>query len=364
MKHATLFIILGITALFGSVSCKEGEARAEISEDAKPKQVSSELKTEAAKDPDLKTINVQVEKLSPTTLTEYVVANGVTKAIREVTYSAEIPGKIEYLSADLGDRIRRGQVLARIDFKTLKAQASQVEARYNLAKTTHGRLAALKGDEIVSQQSIDEAQSRMISDEAQLSIAEANLAKSVVRSSYGGIVSAKYVEKAEYVGPGTRIYDVIDYRTIIVEARLAETQVASITRGAKVAVDISALKEQFEGTVETIIPTADRDSKTFTSRIRIKNPDLKILVGMSATVRVAARTHNDVIVASQSSVIEESGRRSVFVAASGVAKKRKVQLGAIDGDRVVLASGVASGDELIVLGQRDLIDGQPIRIVK
>lgn len=359
IKQTLLLTLLASIAVAVLLACSKGEARSKSAKSSHPVAPGTETTPDFGK----RVSNVKVVQLVPSSLTEYTVAHGVTQAIRDVTYSAEIPGKIEYLSAELGDRIRIGQVLARIDFQTLKAQADQAQSHYDLAKTTFERLSALRNEELISQQQIDEARSNMQASQAQLAIAKANLSKSTIRASQRGIVSAKYIEKAEYVGPGTQLYQVVDYRTIIVEAMLAETQVAGIQKNASVEIHISALNQDFQGEVDTIIPTADQASKTFKLRVKIDNPQLHILVGMSATVRIAAKIHKDVLVVPQSVVIESPKGRFVFVVDGDTVSKRNVQLGAVQEDRVVLLEGVSEGESLVVLGQRDLTGGQRVRIV-
>ena len=369
MRHSLNFILifLGLVtvALTGS-GCAENEALAEETSRGrieKRSETSAQKPTADDVSKTLRPANVKVEPLKETSITEYIVAHGTTQAIRDVTYSAEVPGRIEALPVDIGDRIRKGRVIARIDFGTLQAQAEQAETAYNLAESTYKRLAALQGEEVISQQRIDEAKSNMLSAKAGVTIAKANVKKAVVRSTYSGIVGAKFVEKGEYVAPGSPLVMVVDYKTIIVEAKLAETQTRGIVRGAKVMVDIEALGKAFEGEVETLIPTADKASKTFTLRIKIDNPKYEILVGMSATVRLTAKEHDNVIAVSQSTVVEEPGGRSIFIAKDGKAEKRSVRLGAVQGDKVVLTEGVSPGEAVIVVGQRDIEDGQPIRII-
>ncbi len=360
MKYLTLIAVILTATVCGCSACSKGEAR---NKSNKNSQRSEDKRAQTSNNRETLT-NVKVAPLKTSTLTEYIVARGVTQALHEVTYSAEIPGKLEYLSADLGDRIRIGQLLARIDFQTLKAQTDQAQSQYELAAATFERVKELRAEELISQQQFDEANSKMRAAEAQLAIAKANLAKSQIRASRRGIVSAKYVEKAEYVGPGTRLYQVVDYRTVIVEAMLAESQVAGIREDAAVEVQIAALGKRFQGKVDAIVPTADPASKTFKLRIEIDNPDLEILVGMSAVVRVTAAVHNDVLVAPQSVINESPNGRFVFVVEDGIAKKREVQLGSVEADKVVLLEGVSQGESLVIQGQRDLIDGQKIRIVK
>ena len=372
MKSTTISIVIALFGIIGLVfqsGCKEGEARAEATRRkgveeatrANKLTVENSQNTQAG---DVRAVNVKVAKLGTSSLTEHVLAYGVTKAQKVITYSAEIAGKLEYLSVDLGDRVKSGQTLARIDFKTLQAQAEQAQIGYELASNTYERLGALKDEDLISQQRLDETRSNMLSAKAGLAIAEANAKKARVVSSHSGIVARKFVERSEFVAPGTPLLMVVDYSTIIVEASLAETQVASVRRGAQVEVEIDALNERFKGTVETIIPTADSASKTFTLRVNIKNKDLRILIGMSATVRISAQTLDGIIVVPQSAVVEEQGERSVFIAKNGKAEKRSVQLGATDGENVAILTGVSQGESLIVMGQRDLVNGQPIHVVQ
>lgn len=364
MSRVISYLFLGISAVFLFTACSESTAEAAQQDGIGAKAGAEDAKaTGSVQGNEAKTLNVKVVEITPSSLTEFVVAHGVTMAIRDVVYSAELPGRVEFLSANLGGRVRRGQVLARIDFTTVKAQANQAEANHGLAKKTYERLAALEDEDLVSAQKVDEVRSNMISSQAGLDIAKANVKKSTVVATYSGVVAARNVEKGEYVAPGTPLYHVIDYSTIIAEAQIPETQVARLSRGASVDVEISALKQTFEGTVDAIIPAADKVSKTFRLRIKIPNKDMRILVGMSAKVRIATEKKENVIVATYSSIIEEKSGRSVFIAKNGTAEKRRVKLGATEGDKVVIEEGVEFGEQLITVGQRDLSDGQPIRIV-
>lgn len=358
---AALLCGLGAAA----VGCAESEAQASAISKTAPE--GSAATGTAASEPPLpvaKAANVQVTLLTPSTVVEIASANGVALAVSDIVYSAELAGKIEYLPVEIGDRVRKGQVLARVDFRSLRAQASQVEASYGLSKTTLERLASLEADELVSPQQMDEVRSQMASAESQRAFIRSELAKAAVRADKAGVVANVFAERSEFVGPGTPIVQVVDLREMIVETHLAETQVAGVTKGAAAEVEFDALDETVPGVVEAVVPAADRESKTFTVRVKVENADERILVGMSARVRITVRTLEDVIAVPQNAVLEGKDGRSVFVAVNGEAVKRAVSLGAVDGDRVVLRDGVKPGDQLIVVGHRDLTDGQAITVVQ
>ncbi len=308
-------------------------------------------------------VNVRVEKTAKERMTQVVTASGATSAWTDVTLSAETSGRIEYLGVALGQQVKKGQLLARVDYQTQKAQKQQAQANFLLAQATYNRLLVL-GDGIITRQKLDEARYQLTTARAALDIALNNLKKSIVRSSINGVISAKHVDKGEYVGPGTKMFQVVDLSTIVVEAQVPETSVAQVAPKTKVTVAVDALKEQFEGTVDAILPAADPVSKTFTVRVKIENTELGILAGMSAQLQIEAHTFNDVLVVNQDTIVESAHSRSVFVAKEGIAKKRNVRLGSTHNDRVIILEGLESGENLVVLGHRGLKDGQPIHVVQ
>jgi membrane fusion protein, multidrug efflux system len=360
---AALVAALGASA----VGCAEKEARASTSATADTQPTTGPIKAVTAAETELpvpRAANVEVAELEPSTVSEVISANGVAQAVSDIVYSAELSGKIEYLPVEIGDRVRKGQVIARIDFRTLSAQASQVEATYGLSKTTLERLQSLETDDLVSKQQMDEVRSQMASAESQRALIRTELAKAIVHADRPGVVANVFAERSEYVGPGAPIAQIVDLREMIVETRLAETQVGGVTKGAAAEVEVDALGKKFAGVVEAVVPAADKDSRTFTVRVKVKNPEERILVGMSARVRIAVRELKDVIAVPQSAVLEGKDGRSVFVASGGKAERRRVALGAVDGDRVVLLEGVRPGEQLVVVGHRDLTDGQAITVVR
>ncbi len=346
-----MIVWIGIAMMAASCSSK---AHSQTKDDSTK---DAQAKVEAAP------INVKVAPVALSSLTETLEGMGTTLADKDIRFSAETAGRLEYLAADLGDHVKKGQVLARIDYQMLKAQKNQAQAAYDLAKKTYDRLSKLREEALISQQQVDEAKNNLDQADAALNIASVSLNHTVVRSTISGVVTNKLVEQGEYVTPGAPLLQVMDYSTIVVSASIPEKEAARISKGTPVKVRIDALNEAFEGTVRVLVPSANAASKTYELRLNIPNKDHKILVGMAANYSIDMNTYNDVVVAKQDVVIEEeNNRRAVFVNDDGKARRVDVTLGAIAGDLVVV-NGVDVGAQLVVSGQRDLVDGQPIHIV-
>jgi membrane fusion protein (multidrug efflux system) len=310
-------------------------------------------------------VNVKVEPVDPVEVADRIRLVGEVLADAEVTYAAEVPGQVQHLGAQLGQRVRRGQILARIDYTALKAQRDEAEAALELARKTHARLASLAEVHAVAAAELDRARSGLVAAKARQQIAAANLEKSIVTAKRGGVVTRKLVEPGEYVAPGMPLFEVVDHRKVVVRAHLAESQVADVPAGTPARVSIDSLGRSFDTAVEVVLPVADPASKTYEIRLRLRNPRLAIHVGMSAHVELATRSRREVVLVSQDVVIEDGDNlRSVFVAADGIARRRPVKLGPTHGDRVVVLEGVTPGERVVVLGQRELQDGQAVRVVQ
>lgn len=355
-------VIIAVTVIIAiGFATGQKDAHSKLRSDMSEAEKMIEEKSAIAQETSL---NVYTRKLETVAMVDTLQARGKTTADEDVTYSAESAGKIEMMAVDLGDYVRKGQILARVDYQMAKAQVESAQAAYDLAKVTYERLEPLKKDDLISQQSIDEARTQLMQAEAQLKIAKVNFDKSVLRADFSGIVVGKFAERGEYATPGKPLFRVVNLNEIVITADIPETSVADVKKGQQTSVRIKALGKDFTGEIDTLLPVADPESRMFQVRIRLNNKGGLIKAGMAALINIELESHDDVILAPQEAVVETATGSAVFVAKEGVAQMRNVRLGASKGEEVVLAEGVQAGEALIVIGQRDLVDGQPVKVVK
>ncbi len=357
------FTLAGLMALALAVQGCSQSAEARAKPD-NTQSTSKEAPTPAAMRDDPSTPRVTVYTVQPSTLTETALIRGKTEALRDVTISAEAAGRLEKFPFDLGDKITQNDSIARVDYRLLAAQVSQAKAAYNLAKTTHERQESLLKDRMVTPQQVDQAEAAKLQAKAALDLAQVSLQKSQIKSPLAGIVTKKMVDQGEYVNPGTPLLQITDLSTIVITAQVPESQIARIKEGMAADVRIEALNENFKGKVKVVIPTADASSRTFSARIEVPNKDQRILVGMSATVKIGLAAHNNAVVVPQDYVVEAGGERAVFVDENGVARRKLVVLGPTEGDKVMITSGLKAGERVVSSGQRNLKDGQIIKVIE
>lgn len=336
-----------------------------------PARSEAEFKTEAETAPapraaaaQPQAVPVRVVELQPERLEESFSLSGQTFADRSVTLAAETAGRVERLRVALGDGVRRGQILARVDFRLLKARVDQADAEHVLAHKTLDRMELLRQRKAISQQAVDEAVARDHLAEASLRLARARLDKSLVRAPISGVVTARRIEVGEHVNPGQPMLEITDLNSVMVRAQVAGRLVDRLQPGLPVEVELPALERSMAGRVDLVVPVAAGASRTFELRVALERErsDAAIAVGLDARLAVRAAVHEHALVIGQDLVLERPQGRQVFVVADGKAVGRAVELGPVAGQRVMVRSGLQAGDALVIEGHRDLSDGQPVRV--
>jgi len=307
---------------------------------------------------------VRVEQLNPGTLSEAVVLRGVLHPEHDVMLAAELPGRIESLDLEPGDRVSKGAVLARIDTQMQRAQRDQARAGYDLAVKTHRRLASLQADALTSRQTVDQAEAQVAQARAALRIADVQLRKSAIRSPVDGVVAARMADQGEYVNPGQPVLRVLDLSTLLVQGDVPERSVAALKVGMPAHVRVDAVDREYETEVWRILPAAHSGSRTYAVRLRLPNEDGSMLAGMAASARIVTGVHEQALVVAQDQVVESAAGRAVFVVRDGRAVRVPVTLGPVQDDRVLLVSGPRAGDMVVIEGQRRLSDGQAVEVVR
>lgn len=208
------------------------------------------------------------------------------------------------------------------------------------------------------------AAARVAQAEALLNLAKLRLQKATVKSPAKGILNRRYVEPGEYVGVGARLADVVDISRVKVVAPVPEKDIAFIRLGEPKTVILEAIGRTRTGTVIYQSQTADPRTLTFDVKIALDNSDGAIRPGMIARVVLVRRRLQEAIAVPIFAVLKRDGGYVAYVENDGrVHERRDLRLGFFDGARVIVTAGLEAGDRLIVSGQRDLAEGDRVRVI-
>jgi membrane fusion protein (multidrug efflux system) len=277
----------------------------------------------------------------------------------------------------VGDRVKAGGVLVRLDSELAGLALQQAEAQLLIAEADHGtaeanaeRARVLWENGDISDSDFEAAdraakasRGALLAADAGRASAARQLRNTAIESPVDGTVAFVYAKVGHLVAAGTPVAHVVDDSSVEIDIGLSEYQVAQVRAGQRADVTVRALPgEVFAGRVEYVGRRADDRTKTYPARIVVGNPRGRLRSGVVAEVVVAAREYGDSIVIERDWVVDRFGEPAVFVAADSVAVVRKVSLGQVIGERVVVLDGLEPGDLVISFGFQQLTEGARIDV--
>ena len=268
-----------------------------------------------------------------------------------------LQGKIEHIYVEVGDRVKEGNMLVRMDqnqYLTSKIQLANLEVEM-------GRLQALLATGSVSQQTYDQTKVSYDQLKQNLSFLEKN---TYVKAPFEGVISAKTYEDGELYG-GQPIVVLTQVKKLKALIAVPETYYPLVKEGMKLTVKSDIYPEEtFAATIEVVYPTIDAASHTFQCKVVIPNANEKLRPGMYVTTTLGLGKENTIVVPYQS--VEKligSNERYVFINENGYAKRVSVKLGQrFDENIEIIAPEIQPGVEYIHKGQSKLVDGVKIEV--
>ena len=306
----------------------------------------------------------RVEVVSTITLQEKEIERVFTVSTNLQGYLTQnvapsLTGKIEHIFVEVGDEVKAGDMLVRMDqtqYLTQKIQLANLE-------TEMGRLEALLETGSVSQQTYDQTKVGYDQLKQNLAFLEQN---TYVKAPFDGVISAKTYEDGELYG-GQPIVVLTQVKKLKALIAVPETYYPLIKEGMRLTVKSEVYPEEtFPATIEVVYPTIDAASHTFQCKIVIPNASEKLRAGMYVTTTLGLGKENTIVVPYQS--VEKligSNERYVFINENGYAKRVSVKLGQrFDESIEIIAPEIKAGVEYISVGQHKLVDGVKIEVKK
>ncbi|GMQ81081.1 MAG: efflux RND transporter periplasmic adaptor subunit [Rhodothermia bacterium] len=359
----TLPILTVATGLLLSSCGSDGSAQAPTAQST-PKSVRA--------------VEVETIVVEPTPFEDMVALIGVVESPRDAVLSAQSAGTLVFQS-DLGADVRKGGVVARIDAVLIqaaldqsKANLASVAARAALAEDTFRRQEPLFQDSIISALEFEKIRSDLNAARAQkdqalalVAQAEKQLENTFVRAPFSGRVEIQFTEEGELVMPGTQVARIVDTRNLTLRAGVPERYAIDIQKGTSVSIHFKAYGVgKREGVISFVGSVIDPLSRSFAIEIELDNEDGAFKPEMVADVFVTRSRLENQLVLPLSSILRDEFGSSVYVvdrsSGSAVVVRKPVGLGASFGGSTVVTTGLNAGDEVIVVGQTNVTEGDTV----
>lgn len=292
---------------------------------------------------------------------EVYAADAVIESVRQATVSAQISGVLTQLTVDAGDRVRRGQLLARIDAReadasvaSAGAQVARAEAALAQAQLEYDRTKSLLAQNFVSQAALDKAEADLKSARAALDAARAGTTQAVTGRSFAelrapidGVVSRRLMEPGELATPGRGVVEIHDPAALRAVGTIPQYVLPRTARVERAEIELPAVGIRVKAEKVTVLPAAD--PRLLSTQVRAELPaelPSGIVPGTAAKVLVPIGRSRKLVVPA-AAVVRRGELTAVYVLADNTRQLRQVRVGnRVDGDAVEVLAGLAAGERV------------------
>jgi membrane fusion protein (multidrug efflux system) len=317
------------------------------------------------------------------------------EAEHEADVVAKASGVLLKLYVEEGQHVEAGQLLAQIDPSSAANQLAQSQAQLKKAQATYERAAKAIKQQLIPKQEYDGDLYDMQAQVAATKSAQLQLSWTRITAPIAGVISKRMVKQGNLVQANQAIFHIVDMDPLTATLNVPEREIGTLKAGQPVQLAVDALPgKNFAGAIERIAPVVDAASGTFRVTCLFDNTKAgnEILrPGMFGRIDIVYDQRRDALVIPRSALMDEDGETAVFVVEPGkakpkpvdkqvkpkpgdaiaaepnkpvlVAKRRTVQIGYVDGDRVQIVSGLKTGERVITLGRDAVRDGSEVQVL-
>ena len=303
--------------------------------------------------------------------THYLELQGSVETKQNIVITPEMSGILTAVYVKAGDRVSKGQLLAKIDDGGMSQQVAQMQIQADLAKTTFERQKRLWEQKIGSEIQYLQAKSSYEAQQKAVNQMRSQLGKSNVRAPFSGTIDDVISEKGSVVSPGqTQLIRIVNLSDMYIETDVPETYINDITEGKEVEVNFPVLGKKIDSKVRQTGNYINPNNRTFKIEIDVPNKDKSIKPNLTARLLINDYSNENALLIPQSIISENAdGEQYIYVIENiedgkGVAKRVIISTGRTQGDVIEVTEGIKNGDEIIVEGARSVEDGQTVKIIK
>ena len=310
---------------------------------------------------------VSVATLKDTVFNHYLDIQGSVNTKENILIQPEMPGTLITLTVKAGQRVSKGQLLARVDDGGSSQQVASLETQYQLAKTTFERQKNLWNQKIGSEIQYLQAQTQMLSLQRSVAQAKAMLSKTEIRAPFSGTIDEVFVEKGQVVSASPQgLMRIVNLNNMYVSTSVPESYIGKLKVGTQVDVFLTSLNKNYKGKVRQIGNFINPNNRSFGIEVSIPNPENLLRPNQVAKLKVIDYTVKNAIVV-PSNVIQEDGKGNqfVFVASNSngktaTAKKAMVTTGKSSDNVTEILSGLSANDIIVIEGVNTISEGMKL----
>ncbi|KAA6300780.1 MAG: Solvent efflux pump periplasmic linker SrpA [Candidatus Ordinivivax streblomastigis] len=271
-------------------------------------------------------------------------------------------GTVEQVLVSEGQTVRKGQLLAKLDGGTAQSSYDAAQATLHQAQDAYDRMSKLHENGSIPDIKFVEVETGLQQAKAQATRAKKALDDCHLYAPHSGIIAERSVEAGANVMPGLSVFKLVSVDKVNIKISIPENEIGTTVLGQEATIDVPALSDQtFSGKIEQKGISANPISHTYEVKIGINNPQLKLMPGMVCKVHLKQNVSEaGIVVPNRAVQVSHDGKRFVWLAENGTAKRRIVQTGTLSDYGVSIIDGLTIGEKLIVEGYQKVSEGMKI----
>jgi membrane fusion protein (multidrug efflux system) len=308
-------------------------------------------------------IPVRVVPVERRAIAQFLETNGTVESDNDVALVARTSGPIVELLVEEGQKVKAGQLLARIDDAEIRARLEIAKVNLGEAELAHQRAKAQYESEILSRELFDQATAKLDAARASVHETQVQLDYTSIKAPFDGMIVTRFIKFAQHVQSSTPLFRISSFDPLECPIQVPEKDLGRLAVGQRAHLTVEAFPgERFDARVLRVSPVVDSATGTVKTTLQVETRG-RLRPGMFASVFLETDRHDDALVIPKTALVLESIGDTVYIKEGDVARRREVRLGYDEGDHVEVLAGLEAGEEVVVLGQDSLSDGTPIYVL-
>lgn len=315
--------------------------------------------------PERPPVNAVTLLLQPTAIHDRINLPGSIEAWTTLSLLSKLNGTVDEVLVREGQKVRKGDILARIDAEEYRIAVERAQAAYNLAKAEYERDKAIFVKGVIPVAELETNKTGMETAKADLDNAQLQLSRCAITAPMNGIVRKIDAKVGLQLAVGDPLAEILEIDRLKAVVGIPESDVPAVRGLDSVDIKLQALGDQtITGKVHFLSSSPETVARLFRLELAIDNPNGEILPGMFFRADVVKKTVPDAVAIPFYSVISRNNEQYVFIEKNGAVEKKNVKLGIMEKWLVQVTEGLKAGDSLLVEGHRDVEDKQKVKVVK
>jgi len=315
-----------------------------------PKIIINKNNGSPSQSPRMQALNVNGIIIKPKYLQNKIFSNGTLMSNEEVEIRSEITGKITQILFEEGKRVKKGELLVKINDAELQATLKKNKSRETLARDKEYRYRQLLEKNLTSQQEYDVALGELNSILADIEFTQAQIEKTEIRAPFDGIIGLRSVSVGSYISPQTKIATLQNINPMKVDFSVPQKYFGLIREGKTIYVRSSSTGKVYTGKIYAVEPKIDQNTRTVQARAIIPNERGELTPGAYVEIDIVLEEFNNAILVPSETIVPDFEGEKVFVYRNGKAVPQYITTGIRTEKEVQIISGLKAGDTLITSG--------------